>query len=319
MTVVTLGETMLRLSPPRGERLSGADRLDLTLGGAESNVAVALAALGLPTRWLGAVPSNELGDRVIAELSATGVDVSYVVRRDGGRLGLYFVELPVSPRPALVLYDRRDAAATHMSADDLASGALDDASHAVVSGITAALKPHGAELAHAFFARAGERGARRILDVNFRRQLWQPLEAADILMGLAHEADVLFCSAEDARTLFGFGQPHQDVTTALRELAPNATFVVVTLGERGAIAWHARADALSAESAAVEVVDPFGAGDALVAGVIWAELEGQTPEGQLAAGVALAGLACTVRGDHARFDAATLQAVLAGAPRKALR
>lgn len=319
MTVVTLGETMLRLSPPRGERLSGADRLDLTLGGAESNVAVALAALGVPTLWLGAVPGNELGDRIVAELSGAGVDVSYVVRRDGARLGLYFVELPVSPRPALVLYDRRYSAATDMTADDLASSAFDDASHAVVSGITAALKPHGASLASAFFARAGAGGARRILDVNFRRQLWQPAEAADILAGLAREADVLVCSAEDARIVFNVDTDDQDIITALRELAPNASLVVVTLGERGAIAWHPEAGAFSAASVPVDVVDPLGAGDALVAGLIWAELEGQGPDRQLAAGVALAALACTVRGDHARFNAATLHAVLEGVSRKGLR
>jgi 2-dehydro-3-deoxygluconokinase len=319
VTVVTLGETMLRLSPPRGELLSAADQLDLTLGGAESNVAVALAALSVPTRWLGAVPSNELGDRVLAELSAAGVDVSLVVRRDGARLGLYFVELPVSPRPALVLYDRRHSAATDMTEDDLSSGAFSDASHAVVSGITAALKPHGASLAHAFLARAGASGARRILDVNFRRQLWPPAEAAGTLTELAREADALVCSAEDARTVFNVDEDDRDITLALRELAPNASLLVVTLGECGAIAWHSQAGELSAPSVPVEVVDPLGAGDALVAGLIWAELEGQSPDGQLAAGVALAALACTVRGDHARFNAATLQAVLAGVSRKGLR
>ena len=310
---------MLRLSPPRGERLSGADRLDLTLGGAESNVAVALAALGVPAIWLGAVPGNELGDRIVAELSATGVNVSYVVRRDEGRLGLYFVELPVSPRPALVLYDRRHSAATDMTEDDLASGAFTDASHAVVSGITAALKPHGASLARAFLARAGARGARRILDINFRRQLWQPAEAADTLAELAREADVLVCSAEDARTVFNIDEDNQDITAALRELAPKASFVVVTLGERGAAAWAAELGTFSAEPVPVELVDPFGAGDALVAGVIWAELEGQSPDRQLAAGVALASLACTVRGDHGRFNAPALQAVLEGVSMKGLR
>lgn len=318
MTVVTLGETMLRLSPPRGDRLSRAEILDVTIGGAESNVAVALAALGVPSRWIGAVPGNELGDRVVAELSAVGVDVSYVVRCDGGRLGLYFVEIPVAPRPALVLYDRRDSAATQMSADDLVSSVLDDASHAVVSGVTAALKPHGAELAHAFFARAKKHGCRRILDINFRRQLWEPSEAAETMAALARATDTLFCSAEDAGTLFGF-EADESIITALRQVAPNASLVVVTLGEHGAMAWDSRAGALTAGSSEVEVVDPLGAGDALVAGVIWAELAGESPAAQLAAGVALAGLACTVRGDHARFDAATLGAVLAGASRKALR
>jgi 2-dehydro-3-deoxygluconokinase len=319
VTVVTLGETMLRLSPPRGERLSGADRLDLTLGGAESNVAVALAALGVPTIWLGAVPSNELGDRIVAELSGAGVDVSYVVRRNEGRVGLYFVELPVSPRPALVLYDRRHSAATDLTADDLPPAAFTDASHAVVSGITAALKPHGASLAHEFLTQARKRGARRILDVNFRRQLWQPKEAAGTLAELARKADVLICSADDARAVFNVDGDEERLIAALRDLAPNADLVVATLGQRGAAGWERDAGAFRAKSPAVEVIDPLGAGDALVAGLIWAELKGQAPDRRLAAGVALAALACTVRGDHARFNVATLQAVLESVSPKGLR
>jgi 2-dehydro-3-deoxygluconokinase len=319
MTVVTLGETMLRLSPPRGDQLNRANQLEITIGGAESNVAVALAALGVSARWIGAVPRNELGDRVISDLSAAAVDVSQVVWRDLGRLGLYFVEVPVPPRPARVVYDRRDSAMTTISADELGSHALEDASHAVVSGVTAALKPHGAELARTFFARALRQGCRRILDMNFRRQLWEPSEAAATLTALAREADVLFCSAADARSLFDFDGPDEDLPAALRRVATNASFVVVTLGERGAIAWDKQAGCIAARPPAVEVADPLGAGDALVAGVIWAELAGQNAGAQLEAGVALASLACTVRGDHARFDVATLKAVLAGVSGKALR
>jgi 2-dehydro-3-deoxygluconokinase len=206
-----------------------------------------------------------------------------------------------------------------MTEDDLASDAFRDASHAVVSGVTAALKPHGASLARAFLARAGARGTRRVLDVNFRRQLWEPAEAADTLAELAREADVMVSSAEDARIVFKVEGDDQDITAALKELAPNASFIVVTLGERGAAAWNAELGTFSAEPVPVEVVDPLGAGDALVAGLIWAELEGQSPDRQLAAGMALASLACTVRGDHARFNAPALQAVLEGVSMKGLR
>lgn len=126
MTVVALGETMIRLSPPRGDLLVDAHGLDLMIGGAEANVAVALAALGVSARWLGALPRNPLGERVASSLAAAGVDVSRVVWRDEGRVGLYFVEEGVSPRPARVLYDRAQSAMTTMTADELPDDALEE-------------------------------------------------------------------------------------------------------------------------------------------------------------------------------------------------
>jgi len=61
--VVTLGEAMLRLSVPELGRLAQADRLDLRVGGAEANVAVALARLGRRVAWTSAVPDNPRGRR----------------------------------------------------------------------------------------------------------------------------------------------------------------------------------------------------------------------------------------------------------------
>lgn len=320
MTVVTLGETMIRLSPPRGDLLVDAQRLDLLIGGAEANVAVALAALGVAARWLGALPRNPLGERVASSLAAAGVDVSRVVWRDEGRVGLYFVEDGVSPRPARVLYDRAGSAMTTMTADDLPDDALEGASHAVVSGITAALRPDGAALAQAFLARAAGAGCRRIVDVNHRARLWDAAEAAVVLADLVREAEVVFCSVSDARSVFGLDTTVAELAGVLqREIATGAELVIVTDGARGATAWHAQAGAFAAGSHQVESIDPIGAGDALVAGVVWGELAGYPPAEALRAGIALAALACTVRGDHARFDETAVRAVLDGVGVKALR
>jgi len=59
--VVTLGETMIRLSPPVAQRLEQASVLEINVGGAESNVAVALARLGFKVAWLSRLPDNAQG------------------------------------------------------------------------------------------------------------------------------------------------------------------------------------------------------------------------------------------------------------------
>jgi 2-dehydro-3-deoxygluconokinase len=317
--VVTLGEAMIRLSPPRGDVLVDAQTLHVTVGGAESNVAVALASLGADARWLSALPDSALGRRVAGEIASSGVDVSHVAWTPDGRVGLYFVEHGVPPRPAAVLYDRAGSAAASMHVRDL-TGGLDGATHAVVSGVTAALAPNGAALAAAFVEEAASRAARIYVDVNYRSRLWSPADARPVLAALASRATVVVCSAADARAVLGLDGADDELARALHSaVAPRAELVVITLGRNGAVAWQRDEGQLSAPGHALEAVDPIGAGDALLAGLIWAELDGRAPADALAVGVALAALACTVRGDHARFRPADVEAVLGGRSEKASR
>ena len=69
--------------------LQGA-RLDAHFGGAEGNVAVALARLGRPSAMVSALPDDAIGDAAIDSLRKAGVDTSRVVRAPG-RMGLYFL------------------------------------------------------------------------------------------------------------------------------------------------------------------------------------------------------------------------------------
>src|SRR5438105_2667438 len=113
--VVSLGETMLRLSVPVGERLDDARALDVEVGGTESNVCVALARLGWRCGWIGRLPDHALGNAVLRSLRADGVDVSAVTRVPGERVGTYFIEYATQPRAIQVIYDRADSAAAHMT------------------------------------------------------------------------------------------------------------------------------------------------------------------------------------------------------------
>ena len=67
---MALGEAMLRLTAPRGERLESAANLHAYVAGAEANVARTLARLGLPAVWLSAVPTSPVGERILRALRA---------------------------------------------------------------------------------------------------------------------------------------------------------------------------------------------------------------------------------------------------------
>ena len=117
--VVTLGEAMLRLTVSPGTRLSEMNTLEVSIGGAESNVAVALARMGRSVAWVSAVPTNDLGQMTVGHLTHQGVETKFVARVPNTRMGLYFVEPGSAPRPIRVIYDREGSAVAHLGSNDV--------------------------------------------------------------------------------------------------------------------------------------------------------------------------------------------------------
>lgn len=307
--MVTLGEAMLRLAAPPGRRIRESVELDVHVAGAEANVAVGLGHLGVPARWVSALPHAPAGDRVAAELAAAGVDLRFVTRMDDARLGLFFAEQAGAPRGSRVWYDRADSAFTRLS--DLPAGALKDARYAVVSGITPALGPQSRALAAAFVAEAQRVGAALCVDVNYRALLWSPEEARDGLRDMLDGAAIVVCSERDARAVLGLGGTAEEIGGQLASTwAPAAGLVVITQASAGATI--VTPDGVTSEPAiTTDIWDRFGAGDALLAGLLWALYRGEPSTAALRAGMMLASLKCTTAGDIARFGSGELEHALA--------
>jgi 2-dehydro-3-deoxygluconokinase len=307
--VVTLGETMLRLSPPSHGRLEHANLLELHVGGAESNVAAALARLGRRTAWCSALPDTPLGRRVAHTVAAAGVDVSGVRYTADGRVGIYFVEFGAPPRATEVFYDR--AGSSFSSAVGFDPAMLTGAGFAVLSGITLALSPHAREVAMAFADAARAGGAGVVVDVNYRARLWSPAAARAATGALLRGAAVVVCSARDASTVFGV--PDGDVRAMALELAeryaPAARLVCLTCSERGSVAVEQGGVVTMQPWVPATVVDRFGAGDAFVAGIVDSLLGGATAAEALSFAARLAALKCTVAGDVCLFSRADVNAL----------
>src|SRR3954465_15465580 len=101
---------MVRLAPPSFKRLEQARSLDVTVGGAELNTAVAMARLGHTSAWVSRLTDNALGRLIANHAREAGVCTGRVVWTSEDRVGLYFVEYGAAPRPSSVLYDRKDSA-----------------------------------------------------------------------------------------------------------------------------------------------------------------------------------------------------------------
>jgi 2-dehydro-3-deoxygluconokinase len=308
--VVALGELMLRLASRAPTRLEQARELDVSFGGTEANVLCALARLGLRTAWISALPSNPWGERAARELKGHGVDTSQVVWRVRGRIGTYFLEYGVSPRPIRVLYDRQDSAFTTLSEDEVDWETVRHSRVVHVTGITPALGEQPRGLTERAVEEAHAGGAFVSLDVNYRAALWSPDEAQTYLESLLPRVQVLFVGAEDAHRLFGYEGEPESVIEALRRRAPK-TIVALTLGEQGSLVLADRLHRPSRLYALDSVADRVGAGDAFAAGFLYGLLTSHDVQYAQDCGTALAALKCTMWGDIAVVRPGELEELMA--------
>jgi len=297
--VVTLGETMAVLTSPVGISLRMARSLDLSIAGAESNVAIGLARLGWPTAWWGRVGDDELGRLILATLRSENVSTAGAVVDSTAPTGLMLKELRAADL-VRVTYYRRDSAGSRFGPADVPSPLPASARHLHLSGITAALSASCRQAADYALTAARAAGMTISFDVNYRSALWSPQEAGPALRELAGRSDIVFATRHEAELLLPPGAVSwpdagdEQVCRALTELGPAEA--VLKLGSQGALSVvSGAAQAVAAE--ATTIADQVGAGDAFVAGYLSAYLDRARPADRLKTAVRAAAFALAVTGD----------------------
>jgi 2-dehydro-3-deoxygluconokinase len=296
LDLVTLGESMLRFSPPDKRRMEQTSQFNCYVAGAESNVASGLARLGKQAAWLSRLPDIPLGHIIANTLRQYGVDLSGVKWVHGERQGVYFVEDASPPRPIRVWYDRANSAASRMTPDDLDADMIHAARWLHLTGITPALSDSCRATAQAALEIAHQSGLKISFDVNYRALLWKPAAAAAVLSPFCHAAEVVFVAARDAETLFDVRGEPAAIAHDLQKLWGGV--VIVTQGTEGVFGCDGQG-MFTAPAFEVAIVDRVGAGDALAAGVICRLLEAAPLEDALRFGAAMAALKLTIPGDIA--------------------
>ncbi|OLR92710.1 sugar kinase [Actinokineospora bangkokensis] len=264
----------------------------LGVGGAESNVAIAVARLGGRATWVSRVGDDALGRAVTREVRAEGVDVRAPLD-PGAPTGLMVKEVR-GGHPSAVRYYRAGSAASRLSESDVDPELVAAADVLHLTGITPALGPGPLRAVERAIALARAAGVPVSFDVNHRRTLWADSRAAPVLARLVASADLVFAGVEEAELVLGRGGTDEELAAGLTALGPATA--VLKLGERGALA-HADGRFVPAPTTPVRVVDPVGAGDGFVGGYLAELVLGEPVERCLATANAVGGYACTVPGD----------------------
>lgn len=331
--VVSFGEIMLRLKSPGHERLFQGPQLEATFGGAESNVAVSLANYGLRATFVSALPKNPVGESAAAELRRFGVDVSQI-RRQGDRVGIYFLEAGANQRPSTVVYDRSGSSISTAEPGDFDwEEIFDGADWFHLSGITPALSESAARLSFEAVRMARKKGVTVSCDYNYRKNLWKyGTSAVEVMRELVKHVDVGIANEEDCQNSLGIevdvdvhsGELETEKYRALAQRVlqdfPNLKKQVITLRESRSAdhnGWsaclHNGSEFLVSQRYEVtDIVDRVGGGDAFAGGLIYGLLAYGDDARALEFATAASCLKHSIPGDFNRVGVAEVEALMKG-------
>ena len=337
---ITIGEIMLRLTPPNYEKIRMTHSFEASYGGAEANIALALANLGIDSTFFSVVPNNSVGKSAIRMLRSNDVHCTPVIlstpeETPTHRLGSYYLETGYGIRPSKVIYDRKHSAITEydFSNYDL-KGLLKDFTWLHLSGITPALGANCKKLIMDALKCAKELGLTVSFDGNFRSTLWSWDEARDFCTECLPYIDVLigiepyhlykdpqYTTKGDVKDDIPFHPTYEQqkmIFDEFKKQYPNLKCIArhVRYANSGsenslkAYLWY-EGNTIESKMFTFTILDRVGGGDAFASGLIYAMMNEYSPEDMINFAVASSAIKHTIRGDaNITDDAETIKKLM---------
>ncbi len=323
---ITIGEIMLRLSPPNYEKIRMCNSFEASYGGSEANIALSLANLGVDSTFFSVVPNNSLGKSAVRTLRSNDVHCTPMIlstpeETPTHRLGTYYLETGYGIRASKVTYDRKHSAITEydFSALDL-DALLDGFDWLHLSGITPALSPSCAQLVLDTLRVGREKGMTISFDGNFRSALWtweqardfctQCLPFVDVLIGTEpyhlwrDENDHSKGDIKDGIPFQPSYEQQDEVFEAFVARYPNLKCIArhvrfVHSGSENSLMaymWY-QGHTFESKYFTFNILDRVGGGDAFASGLIYAMMNNMRPMDMINFAVASSVIKHTIHGD----------------------
>lgn len=201
--VLCFGELLLRISPAPHENASEKQPMLLYMGGAEANVATALAGWNVPVKYCTVLPDNFMTRHVIDYLEYKGIYTSSILF-SGNRIGVYYLERGADLKSG-VIYDRELS-----SFSELKPGMIDwdkvlrDVAWFDFSAISPALNQDVADACKEALEAASRKNIPISVDLNYRSRLWKyGKQPAEVMPELVKHCDMIMGNIWSANSLLG--------------------------------------------------------------------------------------------------------------------
>ena len=293
--VALFGEMLLLLVADRPGPLEDVPSFHKRTAGAETNVAIGLARLGLRVGWASRLGTDSMGRHLLAEMRREGVDCSHVVCDPAQRTGFMLKGRVTDGSDPPVEYHRKGSAASLMAPGDVDAAWLRGARHLHATGVFPAISDSARAAARKTFEVMRAAGRTISFDPNLRPSLWaSPQEMREEINAFAAQADWVLPGLEEGRFLTGEDAPEAIARFYRRR---GAKLVVLKLGAEGAYYDGEQGTGRVPGFPVKEVVDTVGAGDGFAVGVVSALLEGRSVEHAVRRGAWIGARAVQVLGD----------------------
>jgi 2-dehydro-3-deoxygluconokinase len=295
LDVITAGEAMALFAAQQPGGLDDANTYARSTAGAELNVAIGLARLGLRVGYVSRLGQDSFGRFIAATLDREGIDRSHVGWDAQHPTGFMLKSRSDDGCDPQIEYFRRHSAASQLGPQEVPQAYCASARHLHLTGIFVALNASTRAFVLALAEAARRQGLSISFDPNLRPSLWPSRgEMVECLDALARVSDWILPGLAEGRVLTGQDSPE---AIAAHYLERGARGVVVKLGAEGAY-YASATDAGHIPAVPVpRVVDTVGAGDGFAVGVISALLEGQSLAAATARGAAIGARVVQFPGD----------------------
>jgi sugar/nucleoside kinase (ribokinase family) len=295
LDVITFGEAMMMLVANRPGPLEQVEAFHKRTAGAETNVAIGLARLGLKVGWASRLGTDSMGRYLLAAMTQEGIDCSHVSCDPAQKTGFQFKGCVTDGSDPAIEYHRKDSAASHMGVADVDEAWLLSARHLHATGVFAAISATTLPTARKIMDLMQAAGKSVSFDPNLRPTLWASTELMrDAINDLATRADWVLPGLEEGRLLTGENSP-EGIAGFYRQRG--AKLVIVKLGPDGAYYEGAQEAGYISGFVVANVVDTVGAGDGFAVGVISALLDGLSVPAAVSRGAWIGARAVQVLGD----------------------
>ena len=324
--VLCFGELLLRLAPDLQGKWLDKNALDIYVGGAELNVAMALAKWNIPVSYCTCLPDNYLTGDILSELKQKNIHTDSVLL-SGDRIGTYYLEHGSDLKAGSVIYDRANSSfgqlTTGMFHWDLI---LQNIDWLHFSAISPALNERVAAVCLELLQAASKKNIKISIDLNYRPKLWKQRNPHDVMSELLPYCDLVMGNIWAAHDLLGIPLDHRLVESNTQaDFLQHAKFTSSKILKRFARVKEVACTFRFPENKGVRyfgslftenhqvvssvyqsdyVMDRVGTGDCFMAGLIYG-MRRQLPEAEVIGFAAAAGFGKFFeKGDHTQQEVA---------------
>ena len=272
--IITLGEAMVVFNPDFTGPMKFVNGFQKRIGGAELNLAIGCARLGLQTGYITRLGNDEFGKSIRTFARGEGIDTSEVDFIDYYPTSINFKEI-MEDGSVKTFYYRDKSPTLSMRPEDLNEDYFKQAKILHLTGIFPAIGEAPMQVMEQAIHLAKKHDVKISFDPNIRLKMWSKEEARKVLLEILPEVDILLAGDEEMDIIIGEKDP-----TAIIEKSKEMgiSYIAIKQGSLGSVGYFNGKTVVADPVQASKVADTVGAGDGFNAGVLFGYLHGWTLE-----------------------------------------